>query len=55
MIGGANNNMVTVKDIPASEFIKEYATFLKQNNKLDVIYIFIKIPKWTDYVKTGCR
>ena len=29
MIGGVKDNMVTVKDIPAAEFIKEYATFLK--------------------------
>jgi len=35
-----------VKDIPAEDFIKGYAEYLKKNNK------FV-IPKWSDFVKTG--
>jgi len=38
---------VTVKDVPAAEFIKVYAAHLKRQNKL-------RLPKWTEYVKTGC-
>ena len=40
-MGGA-----TVKDVPAPDFIKAYAAYLKRSGKLDV-------PKWTDVVKTG--
>merc|ERR1712078_950714 len=37
---------VTVKDVPADEFIKAAAEFLKRQPKFDV-------PKWHDIVKTG--
>jgi len=40
-MGGA-----TVKDVPAPDFIKAYAAYLKRSGKLDV-------PKWVDIVKTG--
>ena len=38
---------VTVKDVPAKEFIAEYAKFLKKGNK-------IRIPEWAAYYKTAC-
>jgi small subunit ribosomal protein S19e len=38
---------VTVKDVPAKEFIQEYAKFLKKGNK-------IRIPEWATYYKTAC-
>merc|ERR1712078_187601 len=38
---------VTVKDVPAKEFIQEYAKFLKKGNK-------IRIPEWAAYYKTAC-
>ncbi|KAJ4455598.1 putative 40S ribosomal protein S19-1 [Paratrimastix pyriformis] len=38
---------VTVKDVPAAEFIHVYAAHLKRQNKL-------RVPKWAEYVKTGC-
>eukprot|EP00761_Pharyngomonas_kirbyi_P010053 gb/GECH01010071.1/.p1 GENE.gb/GECH01010071.1/~~gb/GECH01010071.1/.p1 ORF type:complete len:145 (+),score=27.34 gb/GECH01010071.1/:1-435(+) len=37
---------VTVKDVPAAEFIKEYAAHLKRTGK-------IQEPKWVDIAKTG--
>jgi len=42
-----NQHGVTVKDVPAKEFIAEYAKFLKKGNK-------IRIPEWADYYKTAC-
>eukprot|EP00873_Tetraselmis_striata_P041150 jgi/Tetstr1/461414/TSEL_006524.t1 len=35
-----------VRDVPADQFIKEYAAHLKANDKLQV-------PTWVDLVKTG--
>ena len=43
-----NNRGVTVKDVPADEFIKALAAFLKKSGKF-------KIPEWAMYVKTGCQ
>ena len=37
---------VTVRDVPAADFISAYAEMLKSNDKF-------KVPKWTDTVKTG--
>lgn len=37
---------VTVKDVPAHNFIVTYASFLKRTGKVDV-------PQWADIVKTG--
>jgi len=37
---------VTVKDVPAKEFVVAYAKYLKRSGKLDV-------PKWADIVKTA--
>ncbi|KAI8915777.1 40S ribosomal protein S19-A [Gorgonomyces haynaldii] len=37
---------VTVKDVPAQEFVKTYAAYLKRTGRLEV-------PKWVDLVKTG--
>merc|ERR1719197_2322095 len=42
-----NQKGVTVKDVPAKEFIAEYAKFLKKGNK-------IRIPEWAAYYKTAC-
>merc|ERR1719408_593194 len=42
-----NQKGVTVKDVPAKEFIQEYAKFLKKGNK-------IRIPEWASYYKTAC-
>ena len=36
----------TVKDIPAGDFIKSYADYLKKNDKVEV-------PAWIEFVKTG--
>jgi len=36
----------TVRDVPAADFIKAYAAYLKRSGKLEV-------PKWVDYAKTG--
>ena len=36
----------TVKDIPAGDFIKAYADFLKKNDR-------VEIPNWIEFVKTG--
>mmetsp|Transcript_14044 Transcript_14044/g.21880 ORF Transcript_14044/g.21880 Transcript_14044/m.21880 type:complete len:164 (-) Transcript_14044:139-630(-) len=38
---------VTVKDVPAKEFIETFAKHLKKGNK-------IKMPEWASYYKTGC-
>ena len=38
---------VTVKDVPADEFIKSFASFLKKSGKF-------KVPEWAPLVKTGC-
>ena len=37
---------VTVKDVSAESFIKEYSLHLKRAGKL-------RLPKWVDYAKTG--
>jgi small subunit ribosomal protein S19e len=37
---------VTVKDVPAHEFVLTYAQHLKRTNA-------IKLPKWADIVKGG--
>jgi len=37
---------VTVKDVPAQEFVQAYAQHLKRSGK-------IRVPKWTDLVKTA--
>ena len=42
-----NQKGVTVKDVPAKEFIQEYAKFLKKGNK-------IRIPEWVTFYKTAC-
>lgn len=41
------NGAVTVKDVPAKEFIESFAKHLKKGNKF-------KIPDWSAYVKTAC-
>eukprot|EP00013_Stygamoeba_regulata_P028098 CAMPEP_0177646904 /NCGR_PEP_ID=MMETSP0447-20121125/10017_1 /TAXON_ID=0 /ORGANISM="Stygamoeba regulata, Strain BSH-02190019" /LENGTH=169 /DNA_ID=CAMNT_0019149457 /DNA_START=47 /DNA_END=556 /DNA_ORIENTATION=- len=41
-------NAVTVKDVPAQDFVKTYASYLKKSGK-------ITLPKWTDVVKTACH
>ena len=38
---------VTVKDVPAKEFIEQFAKHLKKGNK-------IKMPDWAVYYKTSC-
>lgn len=38
--GFQNQKNFTVKDIPAMDFIRAYAEYLKKNNKLDLE------PKW---------
>ena len=38
---------VTVKDVPAEDFIKAFSAFLKKSGKF-------KIPEWSIYVKTAC-
>ena len=38
---------VTVKDVPAEEFIKSFAAFLKKTGKF-------KVPEWGQFVKTTC-
>lgn len=38
---------VTVKDVPAKQFIDAYAAQLKQSGK-------VELPKWVDLVKTAC-
>merc|ERR1712084_159643 len=46
MIGRKDGEFVTLKDVPANDFITAYAEFLKKSNK-------IELPKWVDIVKTG--
>ena len=46
MIGTQEQKFFTVKDVPAADFIKAYADFLKKNSKLER-------PVWADYVKTS--
>merc|ERR1712021_250943 len=46
MLGRKDNELVTLKDVPANDFIAAYADFLKRTNK-------IELPKWVDLVKTG--
>ena len=46
MIGTQEQKFFTVKDVPAADFIKAYADFLKKNSKLER-------PAWADYVKTS--
>jgi len=42
----AQKSGVTVKDVPAHEFVVTYAQHLKRSGK-------IQVPKWADIVKTG--
>ena len=42
----AKQTFFTVKDVPAEDFIRAYAEYLKKND-------LIKVPQWTDYIKTG--
>lgn len=37
---------ITVKDVPATDFIAAYAKFLKRTGK-------VQVPKWVDVIKTG--
>ncbi len=46
MLGSVEQKFFTVKDVPAADFIRAYADFLKKNNKLER-------PAWVDYAKTG--
>ena len=46
MLGIKDNEFVTLKDVPANDFMAAYADFLKRTNK-------IELPKWVDLVKTG--
>lgn len=46
MIGTQEQKFFTVKDVPAADFIRAYADFLKKNNKLER-------PAWADFVKTS--
>merc|ERR1711913_82084 len=46
MIGRKDSEFVTLKDVPAGDFIAAYADFLKKSNK-------IELPSWVDLVKTG--
>merc|ERR1711881_802738 len=46
MIGRKEQDFVTLKDIPANDFVAAYADFLKKSNK-------IELPSWVDLVKTG--
>merc|ERR1712066_764801 len=46
MLGRNDGEFVTLKDVPAGDFIAAYADFLKRTNK-------IELPKWVDLVKTG--
>merc|ERR1712048_1450934 len=46
MLGRKDNEFVTLKDVPANDYIAAYADFLKKTNK-------IELPKWVDLVKTG--
>eukprot|EP00490_Sorites_sp_Unknown_P027778 CAMPEP_0114652610 /NCGR_PEP_ID=MMETSP0191-20121206/9140_1 /TAXON_ID=126664 /ORGANISM="Sorites sp." /LENGTH=146 /DNA_ID=CAMNT_0001867245 /DNA_START=11 /DNA_END=448 /DNA_ORIENTATION=+ len=41
------NGGVTVKDVPAKEFIEAFSKYLKKGNKF-------KMPEWATYVKTAC-
>merc|ERR1712167_412078 len=38
---------VTVKDVPAKDFIEAFSRHLKKGNK-------IKVPEWAQYYKTAC-
>ena len=42
-----SHNGVTVKDVPAKDFIEAFAKHLKKGNK-------IKMPEWAIYYKTAC-
>ena len=46
MLANSDKTCFTVKDVPAQDFIRAYAEFLKKNDK-------VKMPKWAEYVKTG--
>jgi len=46
MLGRKEGEFVTLKDVPAGQFIGAYADFLKKSNK-------IELPSWVDTVKTG--
>ena len=43
-----NTNKLTVKDVPASDFIRTFAEHLKKTEK-------IRVPKWIDFAKTSCK
>jgi small subunit ribosomal protein S19e len=46
MLADRKTSGYTVRDVPAQDFIKAYAQYLKKNDK-------VKMPSWIDYVKTG--
>ncbi|KRX10976.1 hypothetical protein PPERSA_12100 [Pseudocohnilembus persalinus] len=48
MIVDREQSFYTVKDVPAEEFIRAYASHLKKNNKIEV-------PQWLSYVTNGPR
>merc|ERR1719486_1260569 len=43
-----NTSKLTVKDVPAIDFIKAFAAYLKKSE-------LIKEPKWLNFVKTSCK
>ena len=58
-----NSNRVTVKDVPAKEFIEAFSKHLKKGNKIKMpdvsspslcSLILNYIYQWASYVKTGC-
>jgi len=46
MLANSATTCFTVKDIPAGDFIKAYAEYLKKNDK-------VQMPDWSEWVKTG--
>lgn len=46
LVAEMEHRVLTVKDVPASEFIAAYAAYLKRTDK-------IEIPPWVEHVKTG--
>jgi len=46
MLALTDAHSFTVKDVPAGDFIKAYAAFLKKNDKVEV-------PAWVEFAKTG--
>ena len=58
-----NSNRVTVKDVPAKEFIEAFSKHLKKGNKIKMpdvsspslcSLILNYIYQWASYVKTSC-